>query len=267
MHITSRTNPKIKLIRALARRKERAETGLLVIEGLAHIGAALESGTPFEFILSATPLPDTGYAQTILALAEARGIELLTTEPDILVDLAGKDNPQGLLAVARWQATLLASLTAVTHPWLAAAVAPQDPGNVGTLLRTLDAVGASGLLLLDTSVDPTHPTAVRAALGSLFWLPVVQTDFATFAAWAAVQGYQLTGSSARATTDYRHATFQKPAILLLGSERAGLTPEQAAICDPLLRLPMAGRATSLNLSVAAGVLLYAMQAAFDPGPV
>ncbi len=267
MHITSRANPKIKLIRALARRKERAESGLLVIEGLAHIGAALEAGTPLEFLLAATPLPDSGYAQIILALAEERGIELLTTEPDILADLAGKDNPQGLLAVARWQATPLSNISAATHPWLAAAVAPQDPGNVGTLLRTLDAVGASGLLLLDASVDPAHPTAVRAALGSLFWLPVVQTDYATFAVWAASQGYQLTGSSARAATDYRHAAYRKPAILLLGSERAGLTPEQSAACQQLVRLPMAGRATSLNLSVAAGVLLYAMQAAFGPEPV
>lgn len=263
MHITSRANSKIKLIRALARRKERATTGLLVIEGLAHIGAALEANTPIEFFLAAEPLPEDGYAQILLAQAAQGGVEIFTTPPDILADLASKDNPQGLLAVARWQATPLTDLSALSHPWLAALVSPQDPGNVGTVLRTLDAVGASGLILLDASVDPTHPTAVRASLGSLFWLPVTHVDFTTFATWATAQRYQITGTSAHATTGYRAATFEQPAILLLGSERAGLTAEQATLCQQFVHLPMAGHTTSLNLSVAAGVLLYAMQAAFE----
>jgi TrmH family RNA methyltransferase len=126
-------------------------------------------------------------------------------------------------------------------------------------LRTIDAVGASGLLLLDSSVDPYHPSSVRASMGALFWYPVVTTAFDDFTRWAEQHAYYVYGTSAHGQLDYREIrSYQRPAILLLGSERAGLTDEQAARCQAVLRMPMHGRVTSLNLSVAAGVLLYAM---------
>ncbi len=140
-----------------------------------------------------------------------------------------------------------------------ALVAPQDPGNIGAILRTIDAVGASGLLLLDSSASPYHPNAVRASMGTLFWHPVVQASFPDFAGWARGSGYTIYGTSAHGSLDYRHVErYARPAILLLGSERQGLSPDQVACSDFLLQLPMRGRASSLNLAVAAGVLLYAM---------
>jgi TrmH family RNA methyltransferase len=159
----------------------------------------------------------------------------------------------------------LADLHPARHNWLAALANPQDPGNLGTILRTLDAVGAGGLILLDGGADPTHPNAVRASLGALFWIPVVSATFADFLSWARGAGYQLCGTSEQGTTDYRAAAYRRPVVLLLGSEREGLTPAQEAACDLLVRLPMAGRVTSLNLAVAAGVLLYAMRARFEEG--
>jgi TrmH family RNA methyltransferase len=144
-----------------------------------------------------------------------------------------------------------------------ALVAPQDPGNLGAILRTIDAVGASGLLLLENSVDPYHPTAVRASMGTMFWHPVVKASFTDFTAWAKEHGYHIYGSSAKGGVDYQTVSaFQRPAILLLGSEREGLTFDQAGICEQVVQLPMQGRATSLNLSVAAGILLYFMQSKF-----
>jgi TrmH family RNA methyltransferase len=144
--------------------------------------------------------------------------------------------------------------------YAAALVSPQDPGNVGTILRTLDAAGADGLFLLEGGVDPYHPTSVRASMGTIFWEPIVQASFWDFVKWVHKNGYQLAGSSAHADTDYR--TFKpgsEPTILLLGSEQKGLSQEQMAVCDVTLSIPMKGRASSLNLAVAAGILLYAIQ--------
>jgi len=127
----------------------------------------------------------------------------------------------------------------------------------------LDAVGAHALILLDGGADPYHPAAVRASMGALFWVPVVQTDWASFHQWAREQGYHLYGSSAHGTADYNKVGYTKPAALLLGNERAGLTPEQRDACETVVRLPMQGHGTSLNLAVAAGVLLYAMRSAWE----
>ena len=144
-------------------------------------------------------------------------------------------------------------------PWGVALVAPQDPGNLGAILRTIDAVGASGLILLDSSVDLYHPSAVRASMGTLFWYPVVMSSFSDFASWTGTRHYHVYGSSARADHDYQDAKpYRTPRILLMGSERDGLTDEQRAVCEMVVGLPMMGRSSSLNLAVAAGILLYAM---------
>jgi TrmH family RNA methyltransferase len=153
----------------------------------------------------------------------------------------------------------LTDLNTDNFQWGVGLVAPQDPGNVGTILRTMDAVGASGLILLGESVDAYHPTAVRASMGALFWHAVVRASFEEFARWAKEHGYHVYGSSARGESDHHQMKeCQPPAILLLGSEREGLDEEQAKLCEKVFRLPMKGHATSLNLAVAAGVLLYKM---------
>jgi TrmH family RNA methyltransferase len=127
------------------------------------------------------------------------------------------------------------------------------------ILRTIDAVGASGLLLLDGGVDAYHPSAVRASMGALFWRPTLSLSFGGFINWTQKHAYHLYGASSHGDVDYREVeVYASPSILLLGSEREGLTSEQSGYCEKLIRLPMRGRATSLNLGVAAGVLLYDM---------
>src|SRR5205807_1781771 len=136
--------------------------------------------------------------------------------------LSERENPTGLLAVVRQQRRALADLNPTNLAWAVAAVSPQDPGNVGTIVRTIDAVGASGLILLDSGVDPYHPTAVRASLGSLFRVPIATAAFSEFAAWARPHAYHVYGTSAHGTTDYLDVPgYSLPAILLLGSEREG----------------------------------------------
>ncbi|HEX7974107.1 MAG TPA: RNA methyltransferase, partial [Anaerolineales bacterium] len=189
----------------------------------------------------------------------SRGVACYATSADVLDSLAEKENPQGILAVVRQPGKSLQDLSPQEFPWGVGLVAPQDPGNVGTILRTIDAVGASGLILLDSSVDPYHPSSVRASMGTIFWLPVVAASFIEFTDWASREAYHIYGTSAHDSLDYRRVpAYPRPAILLMGSEREGLTPDQRQVCDQLIGLPMRGRATSLNLAVATGVMLYAM---------
>ena len=175
--ITSPSNPRIKQARALGRRKERDAGGLCVVEGIFHVGeavAAAEAGqAAVEYLLYAPDRLVSDFGRGLVARAVAAGIPVYETAADALAGVADKDNPQGILAVARPRRYRLDELDAARHPWPVALVAPQDPGNVGAILRTIDAVGASALLLLDGGVDALHPAAVRAAMGALFHKPVV----------------------------------------------------------------------------------------------
>jgi TrmH family RNA methyltransferase len=257
--ITSHSNPRIKQARALRQRKQRDAAGLFLVEGLFHIGEALAARAAIEYLCYAPDLLDGAFARQLIDRAVAEGLACYETTADILASIAEKENPQGVIAVARQQRVKLDDLTPQNFPWGVAIVAPQDPGNVGTILRTIDAVGASGLILLDSGVDPYHPTAVRASLGSIFWYPIVSASFTEWSQWAQRQGYHIYGTSAKASVDYKAVeAYERPLIVLLGSEREGLSREQAAVCDQLVRLPMRGHASSLNLAVAAGVVLYAV---------
>ncbi len=257
--LTNPRNPHIKQVRQLRLRKYRDESGLFVVEGIGPVGQAVEAGAALEYICYAPELLDSAFARDLIAAQNQRGLRCYSLAADVFRTLAEKENPQGILAVARRPTASLADLHPDNFGWGVAMVSPQDPGNIGTLIRTIDAVGASGLIVLEGGADAFHPNSVRASMGALFWLPVVTAAFAEFTAWTKQHGYHLYGTSARGSVDYREvARYLRPAILLLGSEQKGLLPEQAAACEQLIRLPMNGRASSLNLAVAAGVMLYDM---------
>jgi len=257
--ISSRNNPKIKQVRALRQRKARQEARLFLVEGIRHVGEAIEAGSAVEAIYYAPELLKSEFASQLVAAQTETGVACYATSPEVFSSLAEKENPQGILAVVRQPERRLDELNSGNFSWGVALVSPQDPGNLGAILRTVDAVGASGLLLLESSVDIYNPAAVRASMGTLFWYPVVQATFINFQGWVKGNGYHVYGSSAHAVNDYLQTRpYLSPRILLLGSEREGLTPGQQSICESVVRLPVHGRATSLNLAVAAGILLYAM---------
>lgn len=261
--ISSKSNPRIKQIRALYQRKGRDESGLFVVEGIRHVGDAVQAGAALEYLCYAPEQLTSPFALDLIRQQEGRGLACLAVSAETFEGLASKENPQGILAVVRQPSYSLASFGPSSLPWLVALVSPQDPGNIGTILRSIDAAGASGLVLLDQGADPYHPSAVRASMGALFWYPLIRAGFGEFSAWARSHGYRLYGTSAHGSSDYRQMAYEKPCVLLLGSEQKGLTDEQTAACDALIALPMRGKVTSLNLGVAAGIMLYAMQAAFD----
>lgn len=262
--IASRNNPKVKEARALRQRKTRQESQAYLAEGIHLVGAAVEAGAELQAVFYAPDRLESPYARDLIRQLSSQGAACYATSVEVFASLADKENPQGILAVVRQPQTRLEDLSPANFAWGVALVSPQDPGNLGAILRTIDAAGASGLILLEGGVDAYHPSAVRASMGAIFRYPVVTASFEDFARWSAHHCYHVCGTSAHAPQDYRQVkAYPRPLILLLGSEREGLSPGQAAICEAMLRLPMHGRVTSLNLAVAAGVMLYAM---LDSGP-
>jgi TrmH family RNA methyltransferase len=257
--ISSHANPLVKQIHSLRQKKGREEMGLFLVEGIHPVGEAIQAGWDLEALVYAPDLLTGEFAHHLVDEQSGCGVRCVALTRDLFTAIAEKDNPQGILALTRQRRLDLDGLSPKTFHWGAAAVSPQDPGNVGTILRTLEAVGADGLFLLDGGVELYHPSVVRSSMGTLFWKLVAQASFNDFAQWRRKHGYQLVGSSAHAETDYREfRRGNKPTILLLGNEQKGLSPEQIAACDVVVSMPMKGRASSLNLAVAAGILLYQM---------
>ncbi len=249
--ISSVSNPLIKRVRSLRQRKARAESGLFVVEGLHHVGEALEAGWHVETVLYAPDVLTSSFGSTLLSTHPEK---LQPVSHEVMESLADKENPQGILAVVHQRHESLADLSPMQP--MVAAVSPQDPGNVGTILRTMDAVGVDALVLVDGGVDPYHPTRVRASMGAIFWKRIAQAGFDELMAWCTNGGYQRIATSAHAAMDYRQFKPTEPWVLLLGSEQKGLSREQIGACEAAISLPMRGRASSLNLAVAAGILLY-----------
>jgi TrmH family RNA methyltransferase len=249
--IISLSNPLVKQARALRQKKNRLETGLFLVEGIHHVGEAVEAGWEIQSVFYAPDLLTSSFAREMLARLP---ISPQSVSIPVMESLADKENPQGILAVVRQKPMALADV----KPFMRAAalVSPQDPGNVGTILRTLDAVGVDMLFLLDGGVELYHPTAIRASMGTIFWQSIAQASFDDFLAWSRKKNVQLIGASAKADVDYQTLIPQTPWVLLLGNEQKGLTREQIAACDVTVSMPMRGRVSSLNLAVAAGVLLY-----------
>ena len=249
--ISSISNPFIKHVRSLRQKKSRVETGTFLVEGIHHVGEAVDAGWEVESVIYAPETLNSAYAKELLSRLNLR-IQPVTAT--VMESLADKENPQGILAVVRNKNRSFEDADSAKK--MAALVSPQDPGNLGAILRTVDAVGADALFLLDGGVELYHPTVVRASMGTLFWKPVIQTSFDDFIGWVRKRGVQLIGSSSKADVDYHTLVPHEPWALLLGSEQKGLSAGQTSACDVTVSLPMHGRASSLNLAVAAGILLY-----------
>lgn len=254
--LTSLSNPLVKQARALRQKKVRADTALFLVEGIHHVGEAAEAGWDIQSILYAPDLLTSDFARELVSRLELKQVRAQPVSASVMESLAEKDNPAGILAVVRQRRIALADFPATSVSSAVGLVSPQDPGNVGSILRTMDAVGTDALFILDGGVDIYHPSVVRASMGAIFWKPVLHADFNGFIDWSHQTGLKLVGTSAHATIDYREMNISGPWVLILGSEQKGLSNVQQSACDMTVSLPMRGRASSLNLSVAAGILLY-----------
>ena len=260
--VTAFSNATVKLLRSLRDKKARRAEGLFLAEGLRILTEARDSDRLPEIIAFSPEGAKHPLAAEIIAATEAAGGDAIETSADILSKMSGKDNPQMLLGAYRQPDTSLQGIDRAKAPLWIVAQALRDPGNMGTILRTGDAVGAGGLILVDDSADPYSVEAVRASMGAIFTQKVAAARWPEFVSWLRSGEGQLVGTSLKATHDYLHADYRRPCFLLIGNEQQGLPADYEAECDSLVKIPMAGRADSLNAAMAAAVMAFAIKASW-----
>ena len=266
--ITSPANPIFKSLKSLIEKKGRKTEGLFLAEGLRVCTEALQSGHIPQYLIFAAEAEAHPLTAALIAATTAGGGMAIRSTRDLLHRLTGKDNPQAVAAAYAIPDTSLARIDRTTARLWVVAENLRDPGNFGTMLRTCDATGAGGVILLDQCCDPFSLEAVRASMGALFTRRIAQASGADFFAWLRRAPAQLVGAALDGhTTDYRAHRFTAPSFIMMGNEQAGLPPGYTAHCDALVKLPMKGTADSLNVAVAAAVLLYAALGQFEPLPL
>jgi TrmH family RNA methyltransferase len=254
--ITAFSNPLVKQVRGLRDKKHRREQGLFMAEGLRILTEAREAGRLPVMIFyaagAAHPL-----LRELVRQVEAAGGEAIETNADILHKLSGKDNPQTVLGVFEQFDTSLQGVDRSAAPLWIVAQALRDPGNLGTILRTGDAVGAGGLILVDDCVDPFSVEAVRASMGALFTQRIAAARWEEFVPWLRSGEGELIGTSlSPVSRDYQEVAYSRPTFILVGNEAQGLPEACEAECDRLVKIPMLGKADSLNAAVATAVTAY-----------
>ncbi len=265
--ITSPANPLIKRLKSLADKKGRRAEGLFLAEGLRVCTEALNAGRVPEVLVFTPDAEAHPLTAALIAATEAARRSAVRTTRDVMQRLTGKDNAAPVAAAFAIPDTSLAGLDRFAAPVWVVAENLKDPGNLGTMLRTCDATGAGGVILLDQSCDPFSVEAVRASMGALFTRRVVQTDGVSFFAWLRDGPGELVGAALDGhTVDYRAHRWAVPSFVFMGNEQSGLPPAYSAQCDALVRMPMKGSADSLNVAVATAVLLYAVLGQLEPLP-
>lgn len=255
--ITSNANPKIKRIRKLSDRKERVREGVYLAEGLRIVIEAIQTGQPIESLVVSPELMKMNPGDAlVMEYLDANPEQVMEVSAEVFRSFSVKDGPQGVAAIIQpvWQP--LSQIEPAEADYYVALDEVADPGNLGTILRTADAAGAKGVILIDQCTDPYDPAALRAGMGAHYGLQLSRVTFDEFKAWKQNTPIQLIGTSDRAKLNYRSAKYDSPVVLLMGSEREGLEDRHFNLCDQVVSIPMGGRGDSLNLAVATAIVLY-----------
>ena len=259
--ITSAANPLIKRVRQLGDRRHRRSERAFVVRGIQPVWQAVEAGADIEVLIVAPDLlrePAAG----MVAAQEARGTKVARLSAELFGRVGERDGPAGLAAIVRQPSLSLAGLRVGPDSVFVALHEIANPGNLGTIIRTADAAGAAGVILVGACTDPFDPAAVKASMGALFSVPVAAAAGpAEFLGWRAEHGIAVAVTSGQPGGPHDPATYwdaelPRPLAFLLGSEGTGLPDGLLAAGDVRLRIPMTGTAESLNLAVAAGLVLY-----------
>lgn len=255
--ITSRQNRRIVETRKLVERKHRQRSGRFLVEGVKLLEMGLQTGAaPVEAFYCARQAGPA--AQSMAQRLQAAGAELLEVTPEVMDALAEREATEGIVATFALFEQRLDEVSLAGAPLVLVLDRLQDPGNLGTLIRTADAVGAAAVALVEPCVDPFDPKTVRASMGSIFNLPLVRSaDGPGLLRGLGAQGLRVVAADARRGVDWGDGLWQGGVALLLGNEARGLSPDLRPLVDGWARLPIAGRAESLNVAVAGGVLMYA----------
>jgi TrmH family RNA methyltransferase len=236
------------------------EEGAFVIESLRVVLTAVEQNAPIETIVYSSAFLTSKVGRQVIERQRGQGVDCVELDPAVFASISERDNPTGIAAVVQMAWCELDSLPVGKEGIYVAVEETADPGNLGTILRTVDAVGADGLIVVGQSTDPFHPTAVKASMGTLFTVAISRTaDMGGVLSWARGRGLQTIATSAKAKQIYWAADYRFPALLLMGSEREGLGREVLEAADLAVTIPMHGSASSLNVAVATSLLLYEMR--------
>ena len=258
--ITSLTNPTVKAVRGLHMRKEREESGLFLAEGLKIVVEAIDLGHAPRILMYGPDAAAHPLLQRAVKTTRDAGGEVIEVNREVLEKVSRRDNPQAVVAVFPQIYTPLPDIEPHDAPCWVALQAVRDPGNLGTIIRTADAAGCGGVILVGDCTDPYSVEAVRATMGSVFAVKIAKATVEDFLTWRQTWPGSVVGTLLSAVTDYRSADYRRPTVILMGNEQQGLPPDLAAACDVNVKIPMRGRADSLNLSVATGIMIYAATA-------
>ena len=255
--VTSLANPIIKDIKALSQKKHREETGQFMAEGLKLVVDAIDAGWHIDTLIYAKAAKGKPLVDKIAARAFATGGLVLEVSEKVLSSVTRRDNPQSVVGIFRAQWTPLSAVRPKAGETWVALDRVRDPGNLGTVIRTADAAGASGVILIGETTDPFALETVRATMGSVFAVPLVRTSAADFLKWQRGAGVTVVATHLKGAVDYRKPDYSAgPVVLLMGNEQAGLPDDLAEAADIRVRIPQQGRADSLNLAVATAVMLF-----------
>ncbi|MEO1220320.1 MAG: RNA methyltransferase [Pseudomonadota bacterium] len=255
-HISGFSNPTVKYLRSLREKKLRKRAGQFLVEGLRLLEDARSTGQIPRMLVMAEGRDPHPLIDGLEGEVAGAGGDIITTTPDILAKITGKSNSQSVVGVFDEFDTSLSSLDRTDAKIWLVAQDLRDPGNLGTMLRTGDAVGAGGLILIDDCADPFSAEAVRASMGALFTQGLARARWDEFVPWLRSGSGQLVAASLRDAVPYRGALYQSPCFILVGNESQGLPEAYEAECDLRVTMPMKGRADSLNAAVAGAVLAY-----------
>lgn len=258
--VSSLTNPLVKSLRGLSQKKNRDAEGLFLGEGLKLVTDALAADWPVQTLVYAREVGEQAQVKRAAEQCVAAGGRLLEVTTPVLAKITRRDNPQMVVGAFRQKLGALSPDIRGQTVWIALEEV-RDPGNLGTIMRTADAVGASGVILIGATCDPWSAEAVRATMGSLFHVPLLRVTKEAFLTWVREVAAPLIGTHLSGAVDYRSLTYAEPSILLMGNEQAGLSKELAQQCDHLVKIPQIGQADSLNLAIATGVMLFEMRRA------
>jgi len=255
--VTSLANPIIKDIKALSQKKERDETRSFIAEGLKLVIDALDLGWTIKTLVYAKAAKGKPQVEQVALKTVTSGGLVLEVSEKVLSAITRRDNPQMVVGVFEQRYGDLRTVRPMPGETYVALDRVRDPGNLGTIIRTADAAGASGVVLVGETTDPFSLETVRATMGSVFAMPLIRASIAEFVKWQKAAGVQLVATHLAGAVDYRTIDYRKkPVVLLMGNEQAGLPDELAREATALARIPQQGRADSLNLAIATGIMLF-----------
>ena len=255
--VTSLANPLVKEIKALALKKFRDQQNAFMAEGLKLVIDALDLGWEIRTLIFAKAGLGNPTIEKVAARTVAAGGTVLEVSEKVLTSITRRDNPQMVVGVFAQRYLPLKDVRPKDGDVWVALDRVRDPGNLGTVIRTVDAVGARGVVLVGETTDPFSLETVRATMGSIFAVPVAKVTPEAFLNWRKGFSGLVVGTHLKGAVDYRSVDFSgKPVVLMMGNEQQGLPDSLADTCDKLARIPQAGRADSLNLAIATGVMLY-----------